>query len=417
MGNSKYRRTVLDNGLVVVTESMEGIRSVSLGYFTRQGARDESPKKYGVSHFLEHMLFKGTKNRSPRKIASELEDRGGSLDAATAKEYISVYARFLYEDLEVALDVIGDLISNPLFPEEEIEKEKGVILEEYREFVDSPEEYVFFLLYRALFEGHPLSREVLGKPEAIKAMRREDMVERWREAMSASCSFVAAAGYVKHDELVDLVKEKFRFPDGGKQVWRDGKFPKPGFYSDARPALNQVHFALGTRIPPYSDDRRYSFIILNSVLGYGMSSRLFYEMREKRGLVYSVTSFLEFYRDAGVFGVYFSLEPGNLDKAYAVLLDELEKVRKEGIKDDELERAKRRVRGALALSQESSSSRMSRIANYELHQLEFRTIDDVLQRFEKVTRDDVVQVAEEFLKRENYGIGLVGPEAIANWRP
>jgi len=417
LAKKTYRKTVLDNGLVVATESMEGIRSISLGYFTRQGTRDEDPEVAGVSHFLEHMLFKGTRNRDARQIASELEDRGGSLDAATAKEFISVYARFLFEDLELAVDLIGDLVSNPTFPEEELQKEKGVILEEYREFVDSPEEYVFFLLFRALFEGHPLSREVLGKPETIKAITRNDIVARWKEAIAPENSFIAAAGFIDHEELVAMINEKFSFPKNEGTRWSNGEFPKPGFFKESRPALNQVHFSLGVRIPPYSDKRRYPFIILNSILGYGMSSRLFFELREKRGLVYSVTSFLEFYRDAGVFGVYFSLEPGNLDKAYKVLLDELEKVRKNGIREDELKRAKGRVRGSLALSQESSSSRMSRVANYELHKLNFLHIDEVLERFEEITLDEVMEVASEFLVPDNYGIGLVGPESIMNWNP
>ena len=417
MAKKTYRKTILDNGLVVATESMEGIRSISLGYFTRQGTRDEDPDVAGVSHFLEHMLFKGTKNRDARQIASELEDRGGSLDAATAKEFISVYARFLFEDLELAVDLIGDLISNPTFPEEELQKEKGVILEEYREFVDSPEEYVFFLLFKALFEGHPLSREVLGKPETIKAITRRDIVARWKEAIAPENSFIAAAGFIDHDELVAMINQKFSFPKNKGTHWNEGRFPKPGFFKESRPALNQVHFSLGVRIPPYSDKRRYPFIILNSILGYGMSSRLFFELREKRGLVYSVTSFLEFYRDAGVFGVYFSLEPGNLDKAYKVLLDELEKVRKNGIREDELKRAKGRVRGSLALSQESSSSRMSRVANYELHKVNFLHIDEVLERFEEITLDEVMEVASEFLLPDNYGIGLVGPESIMDWNP
>jgi len=413
-----FRRTVIDNGLVVISEEMKGLRSISLGFFTKRGARDEEPSKKGVTHFLEHMLFKGTKKRTAKEIASTLEDRGGGIDAITAKEFLSIFARFLDEDLEIAMDLLSDLVTSPLLDEKEVEREKGVILEEYRGFYDAAEDYVFHLLYRSMFDEHPLAYEILGTPETISQMRREDLFMRWRDIMNPKISFIAAAGNVSHEELVELSLKYFKIKPS--QVFLSEENPlrkRPTVVKRVEERLQQTHVAMGTYIPPYRDERRYPVIVLNTILGTGMSSRLFQKLREKRGLVYSISSFLEYYRDIGVLGIYFCVEPRNLNAAYEAVIEEVESLRKEGISQEELEKTKTRVKGSLALNLESSSGRMTRIANQEIHLGKQISVEETLSRFEKVSQDDVREVIEEFLNPDSFAIGIMGPQEIEKWKP
>jgi predicted Zn-dependent peptidase len=411
-----FRKTTLDSGLSILTEKVEGFRSVTIGFFTKHGTRDEPSSLLGISHFLEHMLFKGTKNRTAREIAAAFEDRGGSIDAFTSKEFLSIYARVLDEDLSVALEVIGDIVSNPLFDPEEIEKEKGVVLEEYRGFIDTPEDYVFHLLFQSLFEGHPLSKEILGKPETFTKITRDNLLNRWKEVMNPSSIFIVAAGNVEHEHLVENVN-KFQLPLQKTDGFDLEEFTRPSVKKKIENRISQVHFALGVRIPPYKDDARYPLIVLNSLLGIGMSSRLFYELREKRGLVYSVTSFLDFFSDNGIFGIYFSLEPKNLEKAFGVLEKILDDLRKRGITEEELKRTKSRVRGSLALSQESSANRMTRIARMELYLGKYIPVDETLKKFEMITKDEVDEIIKSYINPEKFGYALIGPEEIESWKP
>jgi len=411
-------RTVLEKGTVIISEEIPEFRSVSLGYFTRFGARGDPRELQGLSHFLEHMLFKGTKNRGAREIATTLEDRGGSLDALTAKEFISVYAKVLDEDMKIAMDLIGDLVSNPLFPEQEVEKERGVILEEYRASIDSPEDRTFHNLLSLVFPGHPLSWEVLGRPETIKNITREDIVSHWRSIMTSPSSFLVAAGRVSHEQLISLFEKHFSFPGNSPPpLWEPPSVNvKPGVKVQVIERLEQAYIALGTRIPEYRNPLRYAFVLVHAVLGSGMGSRLFYEIREKEGLVYSISSFLDFFSDSGIFGVYFALEPNNIDRALNSVKKQLHLLYERGITDDELKRAKQRVRGSLALNQESSSKRMSRLASLERYLGKPITIDEVMMRYQSVNQSEIEEAIKTYLSPDSFSISIVGPKGVEKWK-
>jgi predicted Zn-dependent peptidase len=418
MKSDGVERTRLKSGLTVITQPMRDVRSVSLGLFVRHGAREERPGEAGLSHFLEHMLFKGTETRDARQIVMEFEDRGGTINAATSKETISVLATVLDEDTEKALEVIGDMLSHPRLDAGEIEREKGVILEEYRALKDSPEDYVLHLLFESIFQGHPLSKEVVGTPSGIRNVSRRKLLRRWREVFNPNGAFLVACGQVQHDRIVSAVRTHFHLPEGPGPNPRELKWtPNARIRRRVQGGLSQVHVSGGVRIPPYDDPRRYIFMILNAVLGAGMSSRLFFEMRERRGLVYSVTSFLDFFQDHGVLGFYYSLEKRNLKEAQRALLEEFRKIHENGIDEDELERVKNRARGAIALSQESTANRMLRIADCELFLGKYILIDETLRKFQSLTRRKVNAVIDEFLVPENFSYAVIGPERVRNFKP
>lgn len=412
------KKTVLESGTTIISEEIPEFRSVSLGYFTRNGARGDPSDLQGLSHFLEHLLFKGTKNRSARDIANSLEDRGGSLDALTAKEFMSVYAKVLDEDMEIAMDVIGDLVSNPLFPEEEVEKEKGVILEEYRASIDSPEDRTLHNLLSSLFPDHPLSWEVLGNPETINKISKENILNHWKKIMSSQSSFLVAAGRVSHEQLISHFLKYFSFPgDSPPPKWDPPpREVKSNISIQVMERLKQAYIALGTRIPKYEDSLRYAFVLTHAVLGSGMGSRLFYQLREKEGLVYSISSFLDFFSDSGIFGVYFALEPVNIERALNSVKEQLHLLYENGITENELKRAKQRVRGNLALNQESSFSRMSRLASIERYVGKIVPIDEVMMKYSTVSLSEIERGIRSYLNPDSFSISIVGPKGVEKWK-
>jgi predicted Zn-dependent peptidase len=418
MNPPEIKRTTLRSGLTVLTQHMRDVRSVSLGLFVRHGASEETPRQSGLSHFLEHMLFKGTETRDARSIVMEFEDRGGTINAATAKETIAILATVLDEDVETALEVIGDMTSNPKLDPDEIEREKGVILEEYRSLMDSPEDHVLHMLFESIFHRHPLSKEVLGAPKPILGASRRKLQRRWKQAFNPKGAFLVACGSIRHGDVARAAETHFHLPEGPSLEPKEPNWkPKRRVRRRVRTELSQVHVAGGVRIPPYRDQRRYALMILNSILGGGMSSRLFYELRERRGLVYSVASFLDFFQEHGVLGFYYSLEKGNLRNAHQILFKELEKLKDDGIDEEELSRVKNRVRGVLALAQESTANRMLRIADCELFLGEYVTIDETLRRFESVTVEQVNDVIDEFLRPDGFSYALIGPDVVKRFQP
>ena len=410
------RRTDLPGGLRVVTEAIPTVRSVSFGIWVGVGSRDEAPKLAGSSHFLEHLLFKGTKRRTSLDISAEVEAVGGESNAFTAKEYTAYYARVLDTDIVVAVDVLCDMLTDSLISTGDVEVERGVILEEISMHDDDPGDIVHDVFTEALYGSHPLGRPVIGTIESITGMSREQIAGFYRRRYTPANMVVAAAGNLDHDRVVSLVGKAF--VDGRRKVdlAAPPAQPRPG---GTVPVLagavalqtkdtEQAHVVLGTRGVHRQDDRRFALGVLNQALGGGMSSRLFQEIREKRGLAYSVYSYNSQYADAGVFGVYAGCAPSRMDEVLGLVREEMHRVAEQGLKDDEVARGKGMLKGATVLGLEDTGSRMTRIGKGELLYADVLSIDEMLERIEAVTPDDVRSVASDLLTQP-MSLGVIGP--------
>lgn len=406
-----YSRDILPGGVRVVTERIDHVRSVALGVWIDSGARDEKEGIYGISHLIEHMLFKGTEKRTAREIALSLEALGGSLDGFTSKELTCYHARFLDEHLEIACDVLLDLLNNPLLEEESLEKEKKVIAEEIKSYYDSPEDVVFDLLFRALFPDHPLSYNVLGKENDVKRITKKELAEYMRENYTQKGTVIAAAGNVNHEELISFLKSGFNFRDSRGRVNRQPNEIKP-FIIEEKPQISQAHIAMGSRIFPYKDRRRYPLLVLNQILGSGMSSRLFQRLREREGLVYTINSFAELFSDTGIFGIYFAVDPNNVHRAIDSLREEIEELRRE-VPGKELTDAKSSLKGSIVISLESTTSRMMRLARGELYLNQYISLDETLGEVEKVDAEAVQNLLTDLFIEDNLSIAVVSPTPIS----
>jgi predicted Zn-dependent peptidase len=411
-GGGLIRRTVLAGGLRVITEAIPTMRSVAFGIWVGVGSRDEAPTLAGASHYLEHLLFKGTKRRDALQIAASMDAVGGEMNAFTAKEYTCYYARVLDADLPLAVDVVSDMVTSSLIAANDVEAERGVILEEIAMHDDDPSDAVHETFSRAVFGDAPLGRPVIGTVDSITAMSRTAIARYYQRRYRPPSIVVAAAGNVDHARVVRLVKKFFTEAgllddeDTQPEAPRGGGRPTPFTHSVTivpRPT-EQANIVLGTRGISRTDDRRFALGILNSALGGGMSSRLFQEVREKRGLAYSVYSYASQYADTGLVGVYAGCQPARVGQVLSICRDELAKVADHGITEEELARGKGQLRGSLVLGLEDTSSRMSRLGKSELVQGELLGVDEVLERIETVTLDDVRAVA---------GDVLAGPMALA----
>jgi predicted Zn-dependent peptidase len=410
------QRTVLPGGLRVISEHMPGVRSVSVGVWVDVGSRDETPTLAGATHFLEHLLFKGTTRRSAEEISGAIEAVGGDLNAVTTKEYTCYYAHVLDRDLPLAVDVLGDMLTGSLLTEDLVAGERTVVLEEIAMREDEPSEVVHELIATALWGETPLGRPIAGTRDSVQELRR-DQLRRWlRSRYDAPRIVVAAAGNVAHEELVRLVRVAFgaaRTPDGAVPVAprpaRVGRGPRSrrGRALVTRPT-EQANLVLGLPALPRTDPRRWVLAVLNSVLGSGMSSRLFVEVRERRGLAYSVYSYLHQYSDAGMLGLYAGCAPAKAGEVLAVLDDELHRLLTAGPSEAELARGKGHLRGATVLALEDTGSRMSRLGKAELLDGELPTLGEVLQRIDAVTADDVASLAAD-LRRAPRSVAVVGP--------
>ena len=409
----RTRRTVLPGGLRVVTEAVPGVRSAAFGVWVGVGSRDESEQLAGTSHFLEHLLFKGTRRRDALEIAAVMDAVGGELNAFTAKEYTCYYARVLDADLPLAVDVVSDLVTEALCDRADVESERGVILEEISMHDDDPGDVVHDAFAEALYGDHPLGRPVIGSVASIEQLPAEAISGYYRERYATSQMVVAAAGNLDHDEVVALVRAAFHGRGGGARTpapLRDtspGPVPLSGAVVEDRPT-EQAHLVLGCHGLARADERRYALSVLNSALGGGMSSRLFQEIREHRGLAYSVYSYASSHADSGIFGIYAGCAPGKVDEVLALCRDELDAVAAKGITDDELVRAKGQLRGSLVLGLEDTGAQMSRIGKAELVHGEVLAVDDLLGRIDAVTLDDVLAVAGDVLRRP-LSLGVIGP--------
>jgi predicted Zn-dependent peptidase len=410
------RRTVLRGGLRVVTEHVPGVRSAAIGVFVGVGSRDETAALNGASHFLEHLLFKGTESRSAMDISSALDAVGGEFNAYTAREYTCYHARVLDQDLPLAIDVLGDMMTDSLIAPADVEAERAVILDEIAMHDDDPDDVVHNLFAAKAWHGTPLARPIAGSVESIQALTRAQVNRYYRTRYVAPAMTVAVAGNIVHRDVVRLVRKAFSRHgflddvDARPLPPRLAERPRSIRSGDVHTtrAFEQVNQVLGMRGMTRSDDRRYALGVLNAAFGGGSSSRLFQEVREHRGLAYSVYSFATSYSDAGMVGVSVGSLPSKSDEVLDVVRSELARVVESGLTAEELDRGRGQMRGGLVLSLEDTGSRMTRLGEVELFQGRLLSLDEVLARLDAVTLDDVNALASDLFSRPET-LAVVGP--------
>lgn len=410
--------TTLDNGIRVLSERIPGVRSISAGVWVRQGAAHETPELTGISHLLEHMVFKGTAKRSALELADTLEALGGSLDAYTSREHTAYQARVLDEHIPEALDVLADLVLAPRLDAADLELERQVILEEIAQVEDTPDDMVFELHAERLWGGHPYGRPILGTEETVSSMSAESLQELHGQRYVGQNLVLAAAGNVDHEAFVDAVEALFGSATAGDRI---DPVASPGPTSTGAVHVErstaQTHIVFGSDAPAHAGDDRFPLILLSSALGGGMSSRLFQRVREELGLCYSVFTFQSFYRVSGLFGVYVGTRPATADAAAEAVREELGRVAAVGLGEGGLERIKRQVKGQVMLSLESTGSRLHRLAAFALHEEPFLGLDDLLAKVDAVTESDIHRVASRYVDPANHLELRLGPEVDEDLRP
>jgi predicted Zn-dependent peptidase len=409
-------RTVLDGGLRVVTESLPAVRSVALGIWVGVGSRDEDEAHAGATHYLEHLLFKGTRRRTALEISAAMDAAGGEMNAFTAKEYTCYYARVLDADLPLAVDILSDMVTSSLITPKDVDAERGVVLEEIAMNDDDPTDTVHEAFTSKLFGDTPLGRPILGTTDSINAISRDQIFEHYQARYTPEHLVVAAAGNLDHDVVVELVRRAF----GPVLDHRAAGPAAPRLAGDQadRPTgvgttlisrgIEQANLVLGCEALARTDERRFGLGVLNAAFGGGMSSRLFQEIREKRGLAYSVYSFSGQHADTGMWGIYVGCLPAKADEVLAICADEIARVVEGGLSDAELARGKGQVRGSIVLSLEDPSSRMSRLGKSELVYPRLEAVDEVLAAIDSVSHDDIRAIAADILTRPKT-LAVVGP--------
>jgi predicted Zn-dependent peptidase len=404
------QRHTLPNGLVVITETMPHVRSVSVGIWVRNGSRLEILEENGLAHFIEHMVFKGTERRSAEDIAREMDSVGGMLDAFTSKEQICFNAKVLDEHLPIAFDVIADLVLRPKFDSEDVRKERQVVLEEIKMDLDNPEYLLHDLFTRGFWPGHPLGRPILGTPETVKKFNREALRTRFQNWFAPDHLVVTAAGNVTHDRVLELVQREFGAikPDGRAES--DGApHTRAPIHLETKKDLEQVHLCIGVPSVPLGHEDRFGVAVLNNLLGGGMSSRLFQNIREKQGLAYAVFSELTPYSDAGMMTVYAGTATETVGQVIDLTIKELRALKESPVTEEELRRSKNHLKGSLMLSLESTSSRMSNLARQELYFGRFFSLDEILAGIEAVTREELQSLAQEYFQTDLIAATVLGP--------
>jgi predicted Zn-dependent peptidase len=401
------RLTTLDSGVRVVTEAMPSVRSIALGFWIRAGSRDEAGEQAGISHFLEHLLFKGTDRFSSLEIDELFDAMGAEVNAGTGKETTSVYSRFLDVHLERAFDVLQDMVLRPAYPD--IDSERQVVIEEIAMYEDEPSDKVHDVLAGAIFGEHPLGRPVIGRAEVISSVP-VPQIAKWHDGRYVPNNIVvAAAGNLDHDRIVELVESAFGDAASGPVAGPDAATPAPAVRFHVK-ETEQYHLALGGLGIARGDDRRFAMRVLDTILGGSTSSRLFQEVREKRGLAYAVYSYTSQYADTGQVAVYVGTRPDNVQEAMKVIGDELSRLQSDGVTAAELDRARDNVKGRTVLSMESSAARMNRLGSSVLMDVPVLTVDEVLARFDAVTLDDVAVLAQQLWLPEGLSAAGVGAD-------
>jgi len=400
--------THLPNGIRVLSEELADLASVTVGIWVENGSRYEAPVQAGISHFLEHLFFKGTQRRTAAQIAEEIDAVGGTVNAFTSKEYTCYYAKVLAEHLPLALDVLGDIFLHSKFAEEEIERERSVILQEISQAEDTPDDYVHELFGLAFWPGHPLSRPVAGSAATVGPLKRDDFLRFLEARYRPDRVLLCAAGRVNHDELVAVAERTF----GGLRGTSPHDLPQP---PEARPGLTvhtkpleQLHICLGVPGISQSDPDRYPAHVLNQALGGGMSSRLFQEIRERRGRAYTVYSFLPSFHDGGYLGVYVGTSPEWAREVLDVIRAEVRQLTAEGLRPDELTRTRNQMKGSMLLGLETSDSRMSRIARNEIYFHRDVTLEEIAAGVDAVRNEDVMRVAQRMFRPGALAVTLLG---------
>src|ERR1700678_1736305 len=403
------RRRILPSGLTILTERMEHIRSVAMGVWIRAGSRHELPEVNGISHFVEHMVFKGTETRTAQRIAREVDAIGGNLDAFTGKETICFNIKVLDEHVPTALDVLSDLVLHPTFAEGDIQRERGVIFEEIKMDEDNPDYLVHEIFTQNFWRGHPLGKPILGTKETVRRFEQDILFDYYGKRFSGNNMVFSAAGNLEHDAFVDLVAKRF-----------DHVVPNTGSLAETAPrtvskivmrnkkALEQVQLCLGVPSPPLAHELRYVTLLLNTVLGGGMSSRLFQTVREEHGLAYSIFSDLNPYRDTGALCVYAGTSSAHCLEVIELITAEFRRLKTEPLPEEELRRAQDQLKGNIILSLESSSSRMSNLARPEMYFEHFFGVDEIMDKVEAVTAEQVMAMANQLFDPDQVAVTLLG---------
>jgi predicted Zn-dependent peptidase len=401
--------TTLANGVRIITEVMPHVRSVSVGVWIGSGSRRETIAQNGISHFIEHMLFKGTATRSAEDIARAVDALGGNLDAFTAKELVCYNTKVLDQHLSQAFDVLADLVLHPMFREEDIEKERGVILEEIKMEEDSPDYLVHEIFSGNFWKDHPLGKPILGTPQSVRRFDSEMVRDFYRDVYAPANLVVTAAGHLTHDGLAALVRQHFASLPPGQAAPPD---PAPSTHAKIalrnKKSLEQVHLCLGVPSYPLPHEERFACYVLNTLLGGGMSSRLFQNIRERQGLAYAVFSELSPYRDTGCLSIYAGTSVESARKVVESITREFRQLKEEQVGEEELRRAKDHLKGSLMLGLESTGSRMSNLARQEMYFGKFFTLDELLESIEVVTADDVSRISRKFFDSKQIALTILG---------
>jgi predicted Zn-dependent peptidase len=406
-------RTTAPNGMIVLTEKLPGVRSAAVGIYVRTASAHERREQMGISHLLEHMVFKGTERRSAKQLALELEVRGGGLDAFTGRDYTSYQGHILDADLPLAVEILTDLVRHPLLRASDLEPERNVILEEINGVADTPDDLVFELHATALWPEHPYGYSILGTPDTLGDLSAADLRALHQSGYYRGNCVIAAAGNVEHDQLLTVLE---------REGWFEGSRPErarlPVTATPARRGCAhreerdtaQTHIVFGTDTFPLNDPRRFPLAILTNVFGGGMSSRLFQRVREELGLAYAVFAFKHFHQTSGQLGVYVGTQPGSADQAVEAIRAEYDQLAREGLPPSELVDGKQQLKGQIMLSLESPAARMGRLAGFVLHDDHYRPLDTMLEEIDAVTDQDVAAVAAEFFPADRQTVVRLGPQ-------
>lgn len=407
-----FSKTTLSNGVRVLTETIPSVRSISVGVWIYTGSRDERKEESGISHFIEHMVFKGTAKRRMHHIAQRLESVGGYLNAFTTKEYTCYYARALDEHLERSVDLICDLVLHPEFPAKELDKEKDVVLEEMKMYEDTPDEYVFDCFEGVLFKNHPLGRPIIGFEDTVRSFSRDQLLAYMDEHYTPDRIVLAVAGNARHEEVVRIAEKIFA--TSRRQSGTRAHVPVDGYGPEqiiVKKPIQQAHLVLGTRGLAIQNPKRTPLTVLNTLLGGGMSSRLNQNIREKYGFCYSIYSFVNMHSDTGDFGVYMGTDASRIDRSKKLIFRELDKLASVPVSERVLNQAKNQVKGSLMLGLESMSNRMMRIGRQELYFERYFTLDEIIAEVDAVMPEDVRQIAGELFRPEQFSSAVLLPQS------
>ncbi|MHB1699704.1 MAG: M16 family metallopeptidase [Acidobacteriaceae bacterium] len=404
------RRTVLPNGLLVLTEQMEHVRSISVGVWVCSGSRDEVAERNGISHFVEHMLFKGTKTRTAQNIAREVDSIGGNLDAFTGKETVCFNIKVLDQHLPKALDLLSDLVLRPVFAATDITRERGVVLEEIKMDEDNPDYLVHEIFTQSFWKDHPLGRPILGTKATVKGFEQKTLFDFHRGRFRSGNMILSAAGNFKHEDFLAQVEQHFGSIPSGSAKGLAAHKPETRARISLRDkkSLEQVQLCLGVPAPHVSDEQRYTTYLLNSILGGGMSSRLFQTVREERGLAYSIYSELSPFRDTGALCIYAGTSTDKAKKVVGLTMDEFKRLKDELVTEEELQRAKDQMKGNVLLGLESSSSRMANLARQQMYFGHFIGVEEIVSRVDQVTREGIQELAQRLFSTESVAVTLLG---------